>query len=245
MTPRAATAVNGTLEWELESALLDNTFELLNNVGDRSPTLVRMLSMARYKKAEREEVLNETRQSLLQAAAETFAIEGYDGANVNSISKAAGFAKGTIYNYFPSKRALMLALVDEIAERHLAYVQARVMQEEDPRHRLERFFEAGFGFVAAYLAQARVMFNAINGHDVALKEHMFQAYQPMFQLVGKEIIAEGMAGGLFREVDPVFTASLLMNIYLGTGSQVDEEGQFWMEPAQVADFVLHALLRKD
>jgi hypothetical protein len=67
----------------------------------------------------------------------------------------------------------------------------------------------------------------------------------MFQLVGKEIIAEGMAGGLFREVGPVFTASLLMNIYLGTGSQVDEEGQFWMEPAQVADFVLHALLRKD
>jgi AcrR family transcriptional regulator len=201
--------------------------------------------MPRPKESEREKIQSETRQLLLQAAADEFARQGYDGANINTISQAAGFAKGTVYNYFPSKQALMLALVDETAERHMEYVETRVMQEDDPRRRLERFFEAGFGFVTAYLAPARVMVNAINGHDDELKEHLFLAYQPMFQLVAKAIIAEGMARGFFRELDPASTAMLLMNIYLGTASQVDEEGQSWLDPAQVADFALHALLKRD
>jgi len=76
--------------------------------------------MPRHKDAEREQVMSQTRQLLLEAAAEEFAREGYAGANINRISRAAGFAKGTIYNYFSSKRALMLALIDAIAETHLA-----------------------------------------------------------------------------------------------------------------------------
>ena len=65
--------------------------------------------MPRHKDAERETVMSETRRLLLAAATREFAREGYAGANVNRISKAAGFAKGTIYNYFSSKRALDLA----------------------------------------------------------------------------------------------------------------------------------------
>ena len=56
--------------------------------------------MPRPPKNTREQVLNQTRQQLLQAAAEEFAGRGYSGANINRISLAAGFAKGTIYNYF-------------------------------------------------------------------------------------------------------------------------------------------------
>lgn len=67
----------------------------------------------------REKVRSESRQRLLQAATVAFAQEGYVGANINRISRAAGFAKGTVYNYFPSKRALMLTLIDTIAEAHI------------------------------------------------------------------------------------------------------------------------------
>jgi AcrR family transcriptional regulator len=76
--------------------------------------------MPRYKETDRQESMGRTRQLLLQAATAEFAREGYAGANINRISRAAGFAKGTIYNYFPSKRALMLALMDEIARAHFA-----------------------------------------------------------------------------------------------------------------------------
>ena len=62
-------------------------------------------------------------------------------AYVSTASKAAGFAKGTIYNYFPSKRALMLALIEETAAYHLDYITTRVLEEDHPARRLERFFD--------------------------------------------------------------------------------------------------------
>jgi len=197
--------------------------------------------MARHKEAERETALSETRRRLLEAATAEFAREGYDGANINRISKAAGFAKGTIYNYFPSKRALMLALIDEVSESHIDFVLEQVQEEGDPGHRLERFFEAGFAFISDHLAQARVMINTLYGPDVEFKTHMYQAYQPLFQLVSNDIIAAGVSRGVFREVDPDATAALLMTIYLGSGSQVDEDGRAWLDPSQVAAFALNAL----
>ena len=78
--------------------------------------------MPRYKETERQEMRGQTRQMLLQAATAEFARQGYAQANINRISQSAGFAKGTVYNYFVSKRALMLALINEIARAHLDYV---------------------------------------------------------------------------------------------------------------------------
>jgi AcrR family transcriptional regulator len=201
--------------------------------------------MPRHKDEERDQVLSETRQLLLKAAAEEFAREGYAGANVNRISRAAGFAKGTIYNYFDSKKSLMLAIIDETARAHLDFIAGSVRQESDPGRRLACFFETGFAFVTEHLAPARVMVNTIYGPDAEFKEHMYAAYQPLFQLVGREIVAAGIVQGSFRAVDPESTALLLMTIYLGTGSQVDEQGQVRLDPRQVADFAWHALRRQE
>ena len=54
-----------------------------------------------------------TRARLLAAAAEEFGRVGLARANVDAISLGAGYAKGTIYNYFPSKEDLFLAVVEE------------------------------------------------------------------------------------------------------------------------------------
>ena len=59
------------------------------------------------------ETKHATRDRLLAAAAEEFGRVGLTRANVDAISLAAGYAKGTIYNYFPSKEELFLAVVEE------------------------------------------------------------------------------------------------------------------------------------
>ena len=59
------------------------------------------------------------------------------------------------------------------------------------------------------------------------------------------IIAVGIQQGIFRPVDPVTIAGLLMNIYLGTASPTNKEGKPWIAPGQVAEFVLHSLLKKE
>jgi len=195
----------------------------------------------RHKNAERREIMGETRQLLLDAATAEFAREGYHRANINRISQAAGFAKGTIYNYFPSKRALMLALIDGIAASHHQFVATQIQQEEDPVRRLQRFFEAGAGWIIGHLAQGRVMLTLLNGPDPEFKQRMAQGYQPMHQLLIDDVLVPGMERGLFRRLDPAATAGLLMTIYLGIGSTVDEEGRSRLAPEWIAEFVLSGL----
>jgi AcrR family transcriptional regulator len=197
--------------------------------------------VVRIKAEDREQVFSQTRHTLLEAAAQEFARRGYDQANINTISTQAGFAKGTVYNYFPSKQALLLALIDDIAQEHLEYMQSAVLSANEPARRLERFFQAGFEYVASHSQRARVMFNTVNGSDQEQKEYCAQAYQPMFQLVNEQILLPGMRQGIFRQAEPQPTAFLLMTVYLGTASQVNEQGRPWLDPDQVAQFTLNGL----
>ncbi len=197
--------------------------------------------MARIPKTERDEILQATRQRLLDAAAVEFARKGFAEANINHISEAAGFSKGTVYNYFASKQALMLALIAEAGGAHVRYITEQVRELSDPVQRLARFFEAGFRFVEEYPDQARFLITTLYSPGAELQEAMYQAYRPMFALVAQEIVAPGVEQGLFRPVDPLATANLLMTLYLGTGSHVDQQGRVYMDPRQVADFALNAL----
>src|SRR6266702_380893 len=61
-----------------------------------------------------------TRARLLAAAAQEFARAGLERASVDAISLAAGYAKGTIYNYFASKEELFLAGVEEASAQATA-----------------------------------------------------------------------------------------------------------------------------
>ena len=148
--------------------------------------------MPRHKDAERNQVMSKTRRLLLDAATAEFAREGYNGANINRISRAAGFAKGTIYNYFPSKRELMLSLIDVIAASHHRFVAEQVWQEEGPVRRLQRFFQAGLEWITCNLPRGRVMLAMLNGSDVEFKQRMGQGYQPMHHLIIDDILNPGM-----------------------------------------------------
>lgn len=200
--------------------------------------------MVRMKSEVREQAMGQTRQALLNAAAEEFASQGYDQANINAISIKAGFAKGTVYNYFPSKQALLMALIDSVAHEHLEYLRSAILSEDDPATRLERFFQAGFEYVTSHIPRARAMFNTVYSSNQEQKNHCFQAYQPIFRLLAEQILMPGIQEGIFRQVEPESTATLLMTIYLGTASQVDEQGRPWLDPNQVAEFALRALRSK-
>ena len=197
--------------------------------------------MSRPSTTARDEILTETRRRLLEAAAEEFARKGFTAANINHISTAAGYAKGTIYNYFSSKRSLMLALIDEIADFHTNFIVSRVVSEPDPIQRLTRFFSAGYEFFDQHPAISQVAISIIYGHDKELKERMFQTYEGLFNLIIKDIVETGVTRGHFRPVDPNKTAALLMSLYLGSCSLLDPDGKVWFKPDQVVAFVLAGL----
>src|SRR5215469_10328835 len=62
----------------------------------------------------------ETRDRLLRAAADEFAVRGYDGTRVADIAAAAGVSNGALYAHFASKAELLLAALRAHGPRVLA-----------------------------------------------------------------------------------------------------------------------------
>ncbi|KIC13953.1 TetR/AcrR family transcriptional regulator [Leisingera sp. ANG-Vp] len=51
---------------------------------------------------------------VLEGAREVFLADGFEGASVDKIAKAAGVSKATLYSYFPDKRMLFMEVVRSV-----------------------------------------------------------------------------------------------------------------------------------
>lgn len=58
-----------------------------------------------------------TRERILEAARHLFAQQGFDAATTREIAGAAQIAVGTLFNYFPTKEAIVLQLITEAQEK--------------------------------------------------------------------------------------------------------------------------------
>lgn len=72
------------------------------------------------RKQPRQERARATVDAILGAAAQVLVVEGYDRASTNRIAARAGVSIGTLYQYFPSKEALVAALAQRHSETMMA-----------------------------------------------------------------------------------------------------------------------------
>ena len=82
---------------------------------------------------------DETRERLLDAAAEVFAERGAEGS-LDEIAKRAGVGPGTLYRHFPTRDDLIDALMRDWTERVAADSVAAVEADVSARETLERWF---------------------------------------------------------------------------------------------------------
>lgn len=76
------------------------------------------------RKAPKQARAQETVEAILTATARVLVNDGYDRASTNRIAKAAGVSVGSLYQYFPSKEALVAALVERHIDRCLSTMEA-------------------------------------------------------------------------------------------------------------------------
>lgn len=93
------------------------------------------------------EVKAATRRRILEAARERFGASGFEATTTREIAAAAGIAAGTLFNYFASKEAIVMAMVAE------ALGESRREFEAGPRG--ESLEEDLFGLIAAELRGLR------------------------------------------------------------------------------------------
>jgi AcrR family transcriptional regulator len=59
-----------------------------------------------------EEMRDSRRKQIMEASLDLFASKGYSNCSISQLASHAGISKGLIYNYFESKEALLIAIVD-------------------------------------------------------------------------------------------------------------------------------------
>ncbi len=77
------------------------------------------------RKEPRQERAKVTVDAILSATARILVKEGYDRASTNRIAEAAGVSVGSLYQYFPSKEALVAALIEKHSQEMLGTLESR------------------------------------------------------------------------------------------------------------------------
>jgi len=105
-------------------------------------------SLIKPRKSPRQTRSQATVEALLEAGARVLREDGYEKASVNRMAEVAGVSIGSLYQYFPSKEALVASIVKRHSERMLEVFQrdlatlAHLPVEEGVRAILRRTFEA-------------------------------------------------------------------------------------------------------
>jgi AcrR family transcriptional regulator len=82
----------------------------------------------------------EGRAKLIGTARRLFAERGTANVGINEVTAEAGVARMTLYNNFPSKEALTIAVYSEMADEALARIDALLAEETSEARRIARLF---------------------------------------------------------------------------------------------------------
>ena len=134
---------------------------------------------------------------ILDATSQLLDKLGLEGVNTNTIAKAAGVNIATLYQYFPNKRAVMLALFQRQAERRLSTAQsllAGIGRSPEWPARIDAFVE-GMARLRAELQGTAALMQAMRV-DPELREHNLRMGDAASAALAEELVA---AGKLSRE----------------------------------------------
>src|SRR6476469_11121228 len=80
------------------------------------------------------------REKIVDAGLKVLIEKGFNGCGVQDITDAAGVPKGSFYNYFESKEALALEVIDRYGEEVRALAGVLSDESLSPLERLRRYF---------------------------------------------------------------------------------------------------------
>ncbi|HVT68729.1 MAG TPA: TetR/AcrR family transcriptional regulator [Trebonia sp.] len=127
------------------------------------------------------------RRQLLDAATEVFVARGYHAAAMDEIADRAGVSKPVLYQHFPGKQDLYLALLDESVERLVEAVGAAIRSTADNRQRVNATFAAYFGYVAEHSGTFKLVFESDFTSEPAVRARIDAADRACADLISQVI----------------------------------------------------------
>src|SRR6266699_3481775 len=112
------------------------------------------------------------RKQLMAAAQEVFVAQGYHAAAMDDIADRAGVSKPVLYQHFPGKLELYLALLDTQAQALGDAVQDALAATDDPKQRVAATFGGYFEYVGGNGQAYRLVFESDLSNEPAVRDRL-------------------------------------------------------------------------
>jgi AcrR family transcriptional regulator len=132
---------------------------------------------------------DQRRVQLLDAASEVFSSKGYHAAAMDDIADAAGVSKPVLYQHFPSKLDLYLALLDQSCDRLVDVVGEALASTDDNADRVIATVAAFYEFISSTGGEFRFVFESDLTGDGAVQRRLSRVNDEI-----SDAIAEVIAG---------------------------------------------------
>jgi AcrR family transcriptional regulator len=115
---------------------------------------------------------DERRAQLLVAALEVFTAAGYHSAAMDEIADRANVSKPVLYQHFPSKLELYLAVLDLHIDSLVFAIQKAIASNRENSSRVAATVEAYFGFIDAEGEAFRLLFESDMNLEPQVRERL-------------------------------------------------------------------------
>jgi TetR/AcrR family transcriptional regulator, cholesterol catabolism regulator len=172
------------------------------------------------------------RLQIEDAASALFRDRGYAATSVRDIAQALNIQGGSLYAHVASKEDVLWSIVSRAADRFHAEVGPVAASDAPPADRLRRMIGAHVGVVTSAQKDAVVFLHEWRFLSAERRAQIAQrrdAYESLFRAV----IADGVATGAFRAVEPRLAAMAILTSLNGIATWYTADGP--LTPIQIAD----------
>jgi AcrR family transcriptional regulator len=146
------------------------------------------------------------RAQLLTAALEVFVAQGYHAAAMDDIAERAGVSKPVLYQHFPGKLELYLALLDQSCDTIISSCAVALESTEDNKLRVTAAMHAFFDYVASAEGAFRLVFESDLTNEPAVRARVDRVTVECAKLIAR-VIADDT--GLSAEQSQLLAVSLV------------------------------------
>ena len=130
------------------------------------------------------------RLQLLRAAQEVFVAQGFHAAAMDDIADRAGVSKPVLYQHFPGKRELYLALLEEQVSELADRVAEAMAATDNNRSRVDAAVGAYFDFIDAEGQAFRLVFESDLRNDAEVRAVVDRGTQVCVEAIAEVIAAD-------------------------------------------------------
>lgn len=191
-----------------------------------------------------------TKDRVLDAALSSFGTTGYEGTSLDDIAADLGIRKQTILYYFPSKEALLEAVIDRSADELAGVLEASVAEAGPGFDRIDAIVRSVFR-LAIRRPELLGLLREVSRLGPPMSSRLVERLEPLVQRATEFLEAE-MEVGRMRRTDP---GLLLMSVYstvIGMATEVEVLRAVGIEPTlssairrrtELLDFLRSALVQ--